>query len=135
MAHRILGQGNDGDLNKLPVEDHKAMVGERQAGGLVQVPHRCEDQGPRGHACGNCKSRVADEVASPITTGAGGVLEGQAAAAEAVRMAHTADLHRTRRDLSQTSNRLLLETSERDGTETPAKRVLAINHQVTHAAT
>jgi len=46
VAHRIVGEGDDGNFDELPVEDHKAMVGERQEGGLVQVPHRCEDQGP-----------------------------------------------------------------------------------------
>jgi hypothetical protein len=73
------------------------------------------------------------EVETPFITGAGGILEGQAAASEAVCMVDSVDLHRAWGNLSQTLNRLLLKTSERDGIEAPAKRVLAINHQVTHA--
>ena len=74
------------------------------------------------------------EAATPVITGAGGVLEGQAAAAEAVCMAHQVDLHRAWRDLSQTSNCLLLKTSERDGVETSTERVLTSNHEGPDAA-
>ena len=56
------------------------------------------------------------EVATPFITGAGGILEGQAAASEAVRMADQVDLHRARGNLSQASNCLLLQGSEGDGT-------------------
>ena len=75
------------------------------------------------------------EAATPVVAGAGGVLEGEAAAAEAVCMAHQVDLHRAWGDLSQASNCILLKTSERDGTKTPAKRVLTAHHQGAHAET
>ena len=75
------------------------------------------------------------QAAPLVIIGGSSILEGQAAASEAVRMADQVDLHRARCDLSQTSNCLLLETSERDGAKTSAKRVLTAHHQGAHVET
>jgi len=58
MAHRFTSKRDDWNIDELPVEDHQAVVGEGEEGGVLQVPHRGEDQGPGGHASTDCQSRV-----------------------------------------------------------------------------
>ena len=88
----IAGKGDDRNINQLPVEDHKTMVGKRKKGNFIQVPHWQEDQGARRHSIHDREPRMASEVKTSLIAGACSILEGQVADSEAVSMADSIDL-------------------------------------------
>ena len=59
VAHGHTGEGDDWHLDQLPMEDHQAVARAWEAGGLLKVPHRCQDQGSRGYAGTYSHSGVA----------------------------------------------------------------------------
>ena len=114
VAHGHGGQGDDWHIHERPVENNQEVVGAGEAGGLLEMPYRCQDQGFRGYQSTDRQPRTALKTAASIVSGEGGLLERQIAIREAVCLVHQVVLPGARRHVSQAVDRVLLQGSQRD---------------------
>jgi hypothetical protein len=66
VAHGHTGEGHDWHLDQLLMENNQAVARAWEEGGLLQVPHRGQDQGCRRYAGTYSQSRVAIKTTASI---------------------------------------------------------------------
>ena len=93
MALGIRSEGHDRGLLLHPAQADQEVARAELQGDLIALLERLQDQDKRGNEGPHCQSTAAFTAEAYVSRAEGSLLEGEAGAAEALRMADSVNIY------------------------------------------